>query len=176
MCDCKRFMSLLPAIWFLAATFTATAAEPASGVRVEVTAISTTTGSLRWKITNQSKAEVYVYDVFLLGPAFEVERSSGLVVFSTTPVKRLASCPPNRFLPPLLMVIRGGGTIEGNFSDSEIRKLGPGSRVALKIAVGAEPDSVMSEWQRYLKSDCKHSPYDAIVGWATIIESKPRVL
>jgi hypothetical protein len=163
-------------MWFVGIGSGTTAAQRVSGVKVEIMAIARAAGSLRWRITNQSNAEVYVYDVFLLGPALEIERDSGMAVFSTTPSNALASCPPNRLLPPLLMVIRSGGTIEGEFSDLEIKKLVSGTRIALKIAVGPEPDSVMSEWQRYLKSDCKHSPYDAIVNWATMVQSKPLIL
>ena len=144
-----------------------------SKVEVEIANVSMKDGSLHWKIVNRSEVEVYVYDVFLLGPAYKIERRPGMVVFCTAPVEMLASCPPNRYLPVLLMVIRSGGTIEGDFSDPEIKKLVPGSRVSMKIAVGAEPYSVAAEWQRFLNSDCKDSPYNAIVRWSTVIESKP---
>jgi hypothetical protein len=75
-----------------------------SGVRIEIESTSRREGSLHWKIRNQSDAPVYVYDVFLLGPAFRTEHQPGLTTFDTTPIEMLASCPPNRFLPPLLLV------------------------------------------------------------------------
>jgi hypothetical protein len=142
-----------------------------SKVRFEITWASKTDRLVHWKISNNSDVEVYVYDVFLLGPAYTTEHRTGMVTFDTTPVDMLASCPPNRFLPVLLMVVRSGGTIEGDFSDAEVEKLTPGTRISLKIAVGSEPDSVIAEWLRFLSSDCKHSPYDAIVRWGTILES-----
>ena len=142
-----------------------------SGVKVSVSKVSVVAGSLHWKITNNSKEEVYVYDVFLLGPAFAIEQSHGTATFYTAPLRTLASCPPNRFLPPLLLVIRSGGTIEGDFVESEIKKVRRGTRVLIKVAVGTEPNSVTEAWRNFLSSDCRHSPYDAIVQWGTIIES-----
>jgi hypothetical protein len=147
------------------------AAADTPGVEFEIGAVSQRDGSLHWKIRNRSDGPVYVYDVFLLGPAFRTEHQPGLTTFDTTPVEMFASCPPNRFLPPLLIVVRSGGSIEGDFSDPQIRALMPGSRISLRIAIGREPDSVAAEWQHFLNSDCKHSPYDAVVRWATLVES-----
>lgn len=142
-----------------------------SNVELEIESVSTASGSLHWTIRNRSDVEVYVYDVFLLGPAFGVQHEAGAATFSTAPTSTLASCPPNRFLPVLLMVIRSGGIIEGILADPEIKKLAPGTTVSMKIAVGPDPHSVVAEWQKFLNSDCKHSPYDAIVHWGTTIES-----
>jgi hypothetical protein len=142
-----------------------------SNVELEIGNVSTASGSLHWKIRNRSDVEVYVYDVFLLGPAFEVQRQASAVTFSTAPTRMLASCPPNRFLPVLLMVVRPCGTIEGIFSDSELKKLAPGTTVSMQVSVGPDPYSVAAEWQQFLNSNCEHSPYDAIVRWGTTIES-----
>lgn len=125
------------------------------------------------KITNGSKRAIFVYDVFLLGPAFKVDRTSRGTVFNATPTDALASCPPNRTIPPLLIVMWPGRRIEGDFVDPEIRRVAPGEKVSLRIAVGPEPDSVVAEWNRFMNGDCIHSPYDAIVNWATFIESNP---
>jgi hypothetical protein len=70
----------------------------------------------------------------------------------------------------LLLVVRGGGTVEGDFSDPEIKEV-RGKEVTLKIAVGSEPNSVVEEAKRFASSNCAHSPYDAIVNWGTILES-----
>jgi hypothetical protein len=168
-----RFATLLTIQYLLGLSAHATAAERVSGVAVEIKSVSPEAGSLHWKITNQSKVEIYLYDVFLLGPAFAIERIPGTTIFDTTPLHKLASCVPNRYLPVLLIVIRSGGTIEGDFADEEIKKLARGTKISLKVAVGPEPYSVIARWQRFLNSDCKHSPYDAIATWGTIIESKP---
>ena len=70
----------------------------------------------------------------------------------------------------LLLVIRSGGTIEGDFSDPEIKTI-VAKRVSLKISVGPEPYTVVSQARQFEHSSCKHSPYDAIVLWGTRIES-----
>ena len=168
--------TLLLVLSLVGPSHTANGAMPISGVQVEIGTISVRDGSIHWKITNRSKLEVYVYDVFLLGPSFATEHAPGLMKFDTTPMHVLASCPPNRFLPVLLMVVRSGGSIEGDFADPQIRKLTTGTAVSMRIAVGPEPNSVTTQWQRFLNSDCKHSPYDAIVDWATIIESNRKQL
>lgn len=139
-------------------------------VRFEITRESKRAGVLHWKITNKSDVEVYVYDDFLLGPAFDIERGGKRVVFDATPIATMASCPPDRFPPVLLLLVRSGGTIEGDFSDPEIAK-SRGKAVSLKIAVGSEPYSVVDEAKRLASSNCAHSPYDAIVKWGTILES-----
>jgi hypothetical protein len=108
-----------------------------------------------------------------LGPAYNVERSAGKLVFDTSPIARVASCPPNRVAPLLLLFVRRGGVIEGDFVDEAIKNSAAGDEVSLKIAIGSEPDSVVQEAKRFYNSDCKHSPYDAIVDWPTFVESTP---
>jgi hypothetical protein len=66
--------------------------------------------------------------------------------------------------------VRSGGVIEGNFVDAAL-KAANGKEVSMKIAVGSEPNSVVETQKRFYNSDCKHSPYDAVVDWATFIES-----
>jgi hypothetical protein len=110
------------------------------------------------------------YNFFMLGPAYNIERSPGKLVFDTSPTVRVASCPPNRVAPLLLTFVRSGGVIEGDFVDDEIKQAS-GDEVSLKIAVGSEPYKVVEEAKRFYNSNCKHSPYDAIVNWATFLES-----
>jgi hypothetical protein len=148
-------------------------ADRVAGLHLEIRSVSASGASLHWKITNTSDQIVYIYDVFLFGPAFKVQKRSDGVVFDTAPVETVASCPPNRFLPPLLIPIWPGRSMEGDFQDPAIKSLVRGQRISLRIAAGPEPDSISREWQEYLKSDCRHSPYDAIVRWATVIESEP---
>ena len=143
---------------------------PQTAVQLEITRVSKSEGSFHWTLTNRSEVEVYVYDIFLLGPAFRIERFSEKVIFAATPIAMDASCPPNRYLPPLLLLVRSGGRIEGDFSDPEIRTV-KANKVSFKIAVGPEPHTVVTKARRFLQSDCRHSPYDAIVLWGTIIES-----
>jgi hypothetical protein len=141
-----------------------------SKVRFEVTRFSKRAGLLHWKITNHSDDGVYIYNFFLLGGAYNIERSPGRLIFDTSPIVRVASCPPDRIAPLLLLFVRSGGVIEGDFVDAEVKKAG-GNEVSLKIAVGSEPNTVVEEAKRYYNSDCQHSPYDAIVNWATFLES-----
>jgi hypothetical protein len=70
----------------------------------------------------------------------------------------------------LLLFVRNGGVIEGDFVDGEVKRSG-GKEVSLKIALGLEPDTVVEEAKRFFNSDCKQSPYDAVVNWATYLES-----
>jgi hypothetical protein len=125
---------------------------------------------LHWRIANNSGDGIYVYDFFLLGTAYNIERSPGRVTFDTTPTVRVASCPPNRVAPVLLLFVRSGGAIEGDFVDEEVKNAG-GKEVSLKIALGSEPDTVVEEAKRFFNSNCAHSPYDAVVNWATFLES-----
>lgn len=143
-----------------------------SKIRFEVTRFSKRAGLLHWKITNNSGDGVYIYNFFLLGGAYNIEHSRGKLVFDTSPIVRVPSCPPNRVAPLLLLFVRAGGVIEGDFVDAEVKKAG-GNEVSLKIAVGSEPNTVVEEAKRYYNSDCEHSPYDAIVNWATFLESTP---
>ncbi len=142
-------------------------------VRFEITRLSKDEGLLHWKIRNSSDDGIYVYNFFLLGPAYNVERSAGKLIFDTSPIVRVASCPPNRLAPLLLLFVRSGGVIEGDFVDEEIKRSAAGDEVSLKIAVGSEPDSLVEAAKRFYNSDCKHSPYDAIIDWATFLESTP---
>lgn len=125
---------------------------------------------LSWSITNNSKLAVYVYDFFLWGPTAWVERSDNRIVLSTTPTKEEATCPPNRFPPVLLLVVAPGRTIHGDFVDSQL-KVPPNADLSMRIAVGDNPYTVVDEAKRFANSNCKHSPYDAIVRWGTIIDS-----
>lgn len=143
---------------------------PADKVNVEITRVSKDAGILHWKITNSSGGGVYVYNFFMLGPAYNIERSPGRLVFDTSPTVRVASCPPNRVAPLLLTFVRSSGVIEADFADDELKQAG-GNEVSLKIAVGSEPYKVVEEAKRFYNSDCKHSPYDAIINWATFLES-----
>jgi hypothetical protein len=71
----------------------------------------------------------------------------------------------------LLLVVAPGRTITGELRDDRIEKL-VGKAASLTVAVGLDPYTVVDEAKRFFDSDCKHSPYDAIVRWATIVESK----
>lgn len=139
-------------------------------VRLEVTRMPKRAGLLHWKISNHSAAGIYVYDFFLLGPSYNIEYYPGKLIFDTSPIVRAAICP-NRVAPLVLLFVRSGGVIEGNFVDPEIKKA-RGDEVSLKIAVGSEPDTVVEEEKRiYNSPGCQHSPYDAVVNWATFVES-----
>src|SRR5216684_2222384 len=95
-------------VLFLALSMGYSATKPpdVSKVRFEVTRVSRKAGLLHWKITNNSDVEVYVYDFFLLGPAFNIERTQNRVVLDATPIETAATCPPDRFPPVLLLVVR----------------------------------------------------------------------
>jgi hypothetical protein len=141
-----------------------------SKIRFEITRFSKDAGLLHWKITNNSDEGVFIYSFFLLGPAYEIERSSGKLIFDTCPITRSASCPPNRVAPLLLLFVRSAGVIEGDFVDEAVKQ-SRGDEVSLKIAVGLERHTVLEEETRFYNSHCKHSPYDAVVNWATYLES-----
>ena len=127
-------------------------------------------GSLfHWKITNKLDVAVYVYDFYLWGPAYHVERVGDRVTIASAPVAEMAACPPNRFPPVLLLVIGPHRTVEGDFSDPELNL--KGKTVSLKISVGENPYSVVEKAKQFANSKCQHSPYDAIVQWGAIIES-----
>jgi hypothetical protein len=171
---CNLFVLLLLAL----NGYAGTKGPDVSKVSFEITRASYKSGSLHWKIANNSDDGIYVFNFFLLGPAFHIERTPGRTVFETTPVVRKPGCPPNRVAPIALLFIRAGGVIEGDFMDAEVTKA-VGNRVSLKIAIGSEPDTVDEEAKRFYNSNCAHSPYDAIVNWATLVESnlidlKPR--
>lgn len=140
------------------------------GIKFEITRYSKRQGLLHWKLSNESTRGVFVYDFFLLGPAHEIESSPGKLIFDTSATKTIAACPPNRTVPVLLMLLRSGGVLEGDFVEPTIKRV-VSKKVSLKIAVGPEPYSVVTQAQKYFDSDCAHSPYDAVVEWATFIES-----
>ena len=150
--------------------YNATRPREVRNVRFEITRLSKDAGLLHWKITNNSDDGIFIYNFFLLGGAYNIERSPGKLIFDTSPIIRIASCPPNRVVPLLLLFVRSGGVIEGDFVDPEVKKAG-GKEVSIKIAVGSEPYTVIEEAKRFYNSDCKHSPYDAIINWATFLES-----
>lgn len=166
----KRMTCL--SLLLVAALGTAVGAVPVDKVHLEVTRVSKEAGKLHWKFTNDSNEGVYVYNFFMLGPAYNIERSPGKLVFDTSPTVRVAGCPPNRVAPLLLTFIRSGGVIEGDFMDDELKHAG-GDEVSLRVAVGSEPYKVVEEAKRFYNSNCKHSPYDAIIDWATFLQSNP---
>jgi hypothetical protein len=139
-------------------------------VNVAVTSAFSAEGALHWAITNHNDVAVFVYDFFLWGPAFSVDHSPEKTAFNTTPVVEQPSCPPTRVAPVLLLVVAPGRTITGELQDDRIGQLA-GKAVSITIAVGSDPYTVVDEAKRFFDSDCKHSPYDAIVRWGTIIES-----
>jgi hypothetical protein len=140
-------------------------------VEFVVTSASSADGAIRWAITNHSDGAVFVYDFFLWGPALSVDSAPEKTTFNTTPVVEQASCGPNRFPPVLLLVVAPGRTITGELKDQRITPLS-GKAVSARIAVGLDAYSVVREAKRFMESNCKHSPYDAIVRWGRIVESK----
>jgi hypothetical protein len=175
----NRLLSLV-LFWPLATNPAGTAAQEitkpkSDSARVVVTEASSKHGVLRWKITNQNELAVFVYDFFLWGPALSVELLPEKTVFSTTPLAEQATCPPNRVAPVLLLVVGPGRSITGELQDERLRVLN-GKAVSLRIAAGLDAYSVVDEAKRFFNSDCKHSPYDAIVRWGTIIESDARTV
>ena len=93
------------------------------------------------------------------------------IVLSTTPTKEEATCPPNRFPPVLLLVVAPSRrTLHGDFVDSQL-KVPAKADLSMRIAVRSDPYTVVAEAKRFADSNCKHSPYDAIVRWGTIIDS-----
>jgi hypothetical protein len=139
-------------------------------VRVEIERPVQKGALFHWKITNDMDIGMYVYDFYLWGPAYHVERSGERVIIDTAPTSEQAACPPNRFPPVLLLPIGAHRAIEGDFSDSELNDV-DGKLVSLRIAAGSDPYSVVEDAKRFMSSKCKHSPYDAIVRWGTVIES-----
>ena len=108
------------------------------GVHVVVEAPRQAGSLFRWKITNSLGTAVFVYDFYLWGPALHVDTKADEVVVETAPVTEVRSCPPNRFPPVLLLVIAPGRTIEGDYTDSELKITGK-KPVSLQIAVGTKP-------------------------------------
>ena len=55
-------------------------------VRIEATKGFAAGSLLHWKISNDSDSGVFVYDVFLWGPAYSFERSTDRVDINTSPI------------------------------------------------------------------------------------------
>lgn len=123
-----------------------------------------------WTISNHGSDSVFVYDFYLWGPAFRTQETSGTLNVETTPIKEEPGCPPNRFPPVLLLHIAPGRTVEGDFTD-EYLKVGSNKSVSMSIAAGRDAYSVGDQAKAFYRSNCKHSPYDAIVRWGTIVNS-----
>jgi len=139
-------------------------------VRIEAAKGKVNGAVLHWKITNDSDTGAFVFDTFLWGPAYSVERYADKVTINTSPVSELGGCPPNRFPLILLLVIGPHRSIEGDFTDDEIKDL-DGKLVSFRVAVGADPYSVVDTAKAFANSKCLHSPWDAIVRWGTVLES-----
>ena len=144
----------------------------AKQVRLQISPAVRKGAVLHWRIVNDGRLAVYVYNVFLWGPALTVQRTPSEAVIDTTPVREDPGCPPNRFPPVLLLAIGPGRSLEGDLIDSRITGL-KGLVTSMRIVVGSDPYSVVDAAKRYMSSNCKHSPYDAIVEWGTIIKSNP---
>lgn len=144
----------------------------ASQVKVNVTNSPKKDVLLHWAITNESDVGLFVYNFYLWGPAYEVERNGNRVILNTTPVKEMGGCGLDRLPPILLLVVAPHKTIEGDFSDTELKDMA-GKSASIRIAVGADPFTVVEQAKRYYYNDkqCRHTPYDAIVQWGTIVES-----
>lgn len=146
----------------------------ASKIRFEIARTSKAEGLLHWRILNSTDDGVFIFSVFLLGPAYQARRTAERLIFETTPTVRSPGCPPNRVAPMALLYVWTGGVIEGDFIDPEIVRTERES-VSLKIAVG--PDfTVVDEAKRLYNSRCTRSPYDAIVNWAVFVETSPVVV
>ena len=168
----NRLLYCLIALLLIAASGNCETKPPdVSQIRFEITRVSKNAGSLHWRFVNDSKDGVYIYNFFLLGPAFNIEHVPGKLVFDTAPIVRVAGCFPNRLAPLLLLFVRSGGVFEGDFADPEIKRAGS-KKISIKIAIGSEPNTVVQEEKRIFDSvGCEHSPYDAVVNWATFVES-----
>jgi len=141
----------------------------ARDIQLTVQPDSTGKAIVNWSLTNNSKLAVYVYDFFLWGPGPWTEKDSNHIVLGTAPMKQEASCP-NRVAPVLLLVVAPGRTIHGDFVDDGL-KPPPKVQVSMRIAVFDDPYTVVAEAKRFANSNCKHSPYDAIVTKGTLMES-----
>jgi hypothetical protein len=141
-------------------------------IQLEISAPKEPDSLLDWKISNSGSLRVYVYDFYLWGPAFRLEKGAGTVRIETAPVREKPGCAPNRFPPVLLLGIEPGRSIRGDFKDTDI-DLHPGDTVIFTIAVGTDPYSAEAMVKRFYLSNCKHNPYDAIVRWGTIVDSNP---
>lgn len=123
-----------------------------------------------WKISNRGLQSAFVYDFYLWGPAFRIEQTDTILNVITTPIKEEPGCPPNRFPPVLLLHVGPGRSIEGDFEDESIKPK-PGQAISLTLSVGTDGYNVGEQAKQFFNSNCKHSPYDAIVRWGNIINS-----
>lgn len=145
--------------------------EIQSRVRLELSRSTAREALFHWRITNTLSTPVYVYNVFLWGPAYSYERQGERLLVDTAPVAEQRSCPPNRFPPVLLLAVAPSRSIEGDFVDSEVRA--PiGKMISMRIQVGLEPYTVGEQAKHFMSSECRQSPYDAIVQWGSVVESR----
>ena len=144
--------------------------QQAKGVQLHLSRSSNPNALFHWKISNHGPESVFIYDFYLWGPAFRIQQTAGNVRVETTPVKEEPGCPPNRFPPVLLLHIAPGRSVEGDFIDEYI-KVETGQTISMTIAAGTDAYSVGEQAKQFYRSNCKHSPYDAIVRWGTIIDS-----
>lgn len=164
-------MSKVIAVLLCLFSLSAIAQKPkSSDVSLEIKPDPTGQVLVNWSITNNTKLAVFVYDFFLWGPSPWNEQTENRIVLGTAPSREDPSCPPNRVVPVLLLVIAPGRTIHGDFVDSEL-KLAPKTSVSMRVAIFNNPYSVVEEAKRFFNSNCKHSPYDALVREGTIVES-----
>jgi len=138
--------------------------------RIEIQPDPTGKALVNWSITNNTDFAIYVFDFFLWGPAPWNDQAGDVTILGTAPSQEQPSCPPNRVVPVLLLVIAPRRTIHGDFVDDRLT-LGPKAKVGMRIAIFRDPYTVVEEQKQFLDSKCKHSPYDAIVREGTIVES-----
>jgi hypothetical protein len=92
----KVYIYLWISLWlFLLSSHGAKRSLDARKLSFEITRIGKDAGLLHWKFVNNSEDGVFIYNFFLLGAAYNIERSPGRLVFDTCPITRVASCPPN---------------------------------------------------------------------------------
>jgi hypothetical protein len=125
---------------------------------------------LHWKISNSSQQALFVFDFYLWGPAYRVEQNGKDTVIETTPIKDEQGCVPNRFPPMLLLHLRPGGIIEGDFEDDAIT-IPKDSRVSLVVAYGTDAYSLQDRVKKIFGSKCSESPYNAILQWGHLLYS-----
>jgi hypothetical protein len=166
----RRVIHIVVLVGFVLAGKGAPTQSRVERVRIEATKRSAAGSLLHWKISNDSDTGVFVYDVFLWGPAYSVQRSKDRIAINTSPITEIGGCPPNRYPLILLLVVGPHRSIEGDFADDNIKDLA-GKVVSIRVAVGSDPYSVVDEAKRFANSGCQHSPWDAIVRWGTILES-----
>jgi len=94
-------------------------------LRFEITQLSKEAGLLHWKITNSSDDGIYLYNFFLLGPAYNVERSAGKLILIQVP--SFGSLTADSLVPTKVeSVLRG--------TDSTLRKFGAVTAARLRKA------------------------------------------